>query len=58
MQLINVVDCINKKVKIDAIDMVIQDCRVLMSSLSNVNVMFVKRDQNVALTKSGISNYS
>ncbi|CAJ2669717.1 unnamed protein product [Trifolium pratense] len=40
-----VVDYINKKAKIAAIDMVVQDCRALISSLLNVSVMFVRRDQ-------------
>ncbi|CAJ2652968.1 unnamed protein product [Trifolium pratense] len=43
----NVVNCIAKKVKIDAIEMVAQDCRELLSSLPNVSVLFVRRDQNI-----------
>ncbi|PNX86195.1 Isoflavone-7-O-methyltransferase [Trifolium pratense] len=43
----NVVDCISNKVKIDAIEMVAQDCRELLSSLPNVSVLFVRRDQNI-----------
>ncbi|GAU33864.1 hypothetical protein TSUD_66510 [Trifolium subterraneum] len=43
----NVVDCICNKVKFDAIEMVAQDCRELLSSLPNVSVVFVRRDQNI-----------
>jgi ribonuclease HI len=43
----NVVDCIYNKVKIAAIEMVTQDCRDLLSSLPNVSVLFVRREQNV-----------
>ncbi|CAJ2671609.1 unnamed protein product [Trifolium pratense] len=32
--------------KIAAIDIVVQDCRALISSLLNVSVMFVRREQN------------
>jgi ribonuclease HI len=43
----NVVDCIYNKVKIAAIEIVAQDCRELLFSLTNVNVLFIRREQNV-----------
>jgi hypothetical protein len=43
----NVVDCIYNKAKIAAIEIVVQDCRELLSGMSNVSVLFVKRSLNV-----------
>lgn len=42
----NVVNCINRKSSFATINMVVQDCRELMSSLSNVSILFISRDQN------------
>lgn len=42
----NVVNCINRKSSFATINMVVQDYRELMSSLSNVCILFISRDQN------------
>ncbi|XP_024626573.1 uncharacterized protein [Medicago truncatula] len=42
----NVVNCINGKSSFASINMVAQDCRDLMSSLSDVCIMFISRGQN------------
>jgi hypothetical protein len=34
-------------VKITTIDLVVQDCRALISSMLSVSVMFVRREQNI-----------
>jgi len=42
----NVVSCINGRSNFATIDMVAQDCRDLMSSMDNVSVVWVDRNQN------------
>ncbi|RHN71717.1 putative ribonuclease H-like domain, reverse transcriptase zinc-binding domain-containing protein [Medicago truncatula] len=42
----NVVNCINGKASFATINMVAQDCSVLLSSLSNACILFISRDQN------------
>jgi ribonuclease HI len=42
----NVVNCVNRKASLAAINFIAQDCRELMKSLLNVCVKFISRNQN------------
>jgi hypothetical protein len=56
---LNVVNCITKRGTFASIDIIAQDCRELMSGLTNVSVLFVRREaHNLASLAKYVANRS